>query len=91
MSTKTIKVWITPREIHNLEQPMGWASGLYSYEIAPPSEPATLIIGPGNHKSEDEVRAIVQDLLYDVKANHTAASAERAMLATISQHGITLT
>ena len=43
--TKVIPVWITPREVAHITQPMGWAADIYAYEIAPPSIASTLIIG----------------------------------------------
>lgn len=43
--TKVIPVWITPREVAHITQPMGWAADIYAYEIAPPCVASTLIIG----------------------------------------------
>lgn len=60
------RVWMRQRDVDDLGQDAGWCN-VYSYEPAPPSREATLVIQesdkPQRVFTESEVRAILRDLL----------------------------
>ena len=59
------RVWMRQKDFDDLGQDAGWCN-VYSYEPAPPSREATLVVHEGKVErvfTESEVKAILRDLL----------------------------
>jgi hypothetical protein len=59
------RAWMRQKDVDDLEQDAGWCN-VYSYEPAPPSHAATLVVHQGPHErvfTESEVRAALRDAM----------------------------
>ena len=59
------RAWMRQKDVDDLEQDAGWCN-VYSYEPAPPSHAATLVVHEGEHErvfTESEVRAALRDAM----------------------------
>lgn len=85
------RVWMRQRDVDDLGQDAGWCN-VYSYEPAPPSREATLVIQESDKAervfTESEVRAMLEDMRNDPLTDELQRSGVIEPIA--AKHGIVL-
>lgn len=85
------RVWMRQRDVDDLGQDAGWCN-VYSYEPAPPSREATLVIQESDkHErvfTESEVRAILNTFMNHLRDGCSVMSGD--VRAVARYHGIVL-
>lgn len=84
------RVWMRQKDFDDLDQDAGWCN-VYSYEPAPPSREATLVVHEGKAErvfTESEVRAMLEDMRNDPLTDELQRSGVIEPIA--AKHGIAL-